>query len=454
MRTLLDALEQHSRTGPQPLHMPGHKRHGLDPRLPYSLDITEIQGFDDLHHPQGILKEGMDRAAALWGAQRSFYLIGGSTVGILACVRAASRPGDRVIVARNCHKSVYHALELCGLEPHYLLPQWEGDWGIWGSVTPEILESAFAACPQARLVILTSPTYEGVLSDIESLTRVAHAHGALLMVDEAHGAHLERGAVAGGADLVVQSLHKTLPSLTQTALCHCKEELAGRVARELNVFETSSPSYPLMASIQLCVNWLETEGPAARKAFARRLEGLDRLPLNHLSLLCHGQDGPHGFFGHDPGKLLVRGGCTGPRLAELFRERGLEPEMVTPHSVLLMTTLCDTNGDFARLEQVLKEVDGLVPAAPSCNLECPVLPPRQMAPLAALNAPGEDLPLEEGVGRISGEYLWAYPPGIPFLVPGEEITPGLVDLVRGNQEVELISTWDRLPLLRVVKSHG
>ena len=452
MTNLLDALEVHSRTGPQPLHMPGHKRHSLDPRLPYSLDITEIQGFDDLHHPQGILKEGMDRAAALWGAQHSFYLVGGSTVGILACVRAASRPGDRVIVARNCHKSVYHALELCGLEPHYLLPQWEGDWGIWGSVTPEILESAFAACPGARLVILTSPTYEGVLSDIPSLARAAHAHGALLLVDEAHGAHLERGAVAGGADLVVQSLHKTLPSLTQTALCHCREDLALRVARELNVFETSSPSYPLMASIQLCVDWLEREGAAARTAFARRLEGLDRLKLDNLELLCHRGDGLHGFFGHDPGKLLVRGGCTGPRLAQLFREQGLEPEMITPQGILLMTTLCDTDQDFARLGQVLQEVDGLTgPASPS-PLARPAVPPRRMGALEALTAPGEELSLELEVGRISGEYLWAYPPGVPLLVPGEEITPQVLELIRAYREVELISTWDRLPLLRVVQT--
>lgn len=451
MSSLLDALEAHSRTGPQPLHMPGHKRHGLDPRLPYSLDITEIQGFDDLHHPQGTLKEGMDRAAALWGAQHSFYLVGGSTVGILACVRAVSRPGERVLMARNCHKSVYHALELCGLEPHYLLPSWEAEWGVWGSLPPQALEAGFAACPEARLVILTSPTYEGVLSDIPALAQVAHAHGALLLVDEAHGAHLERGAVAGGADLVVQSLHKTLPSLTQTALCHCREELAPRVARELNVFETSSPSYPLMASIQLCVDWLEREGPAAREAFSRRLEKLDRLKLAHLKIFCHGEDGLHGFFGHDPGKLLVRGGCAGPRLARLLRERGLEPEMVTPRSVLLMTTLCDTDRDFARLGQVLQELDGLTgPAGPS-PLACPALPPRRMGALDALNAPGEELPLEEGVGRVSGEYLWAYPPGIPLLMPGEEITPQVLELIRAYGEVELISTWDRLPRIRVVQ---
>lgn len=451
MSQLLDALDRHSREGALPFHMPGHKRHSLDPRLPYPLDITEIDGFDDLHHPEGILARGMERAAALWGSDRCFYLVGGSTVGLLACIRAAARPGDRVLVARNCHKSVYHGVELCGLRPSYLLPQWDEAFGVWGSVAPQALAAALDAAPDTRLVVLTSPTYEGVVSDIAALAEICHARGAALLADEAHGSHrLEKGAVAAGADLVVQSLHKTLPSLTQTALCHCKEAFAPRVARELNVFETSSPSYPLMASIELCLDWLEEKGPAAFAAYGQRLAQLDELPLKNISILCHCGDEGHGFFAHDPGKLYLKTGWSGPQLAQLLRDRGMEPEMVAPQGVLLMTTVMDGPDTFAKLAQVLLELDPLAPPAGPGALAPPRLPPQRRLPGQAIHLPGELADPARALGRVSGEYLWAYPPGVPFLVPGEEVTPAVLEQLAANREVNLISTSGGLPKILVL----
>ena len=210
-------LRQYCGSGIYPLHMPGHKRRpGPCPGLPYEWDVTEVEGTDDLHDARGILKEAMDRTAALYGADYTRYLVGGSTCGILAGIRAALRHGDRVAVARNCHKSVYHAIELCGLETVWILPETVPDYRICGSVSPEAVRCLLQTDPSIRAVILTSPTYEGVLSNIGAIAAHCHAHEIPLIVDEAHGAHLglfsgtgfPAGALSCGADLVIQSPHR------------------------------------------------------------------------------------------------------------------------------------------------------------------------------------------------------------------------------------------------------
>ena len=266
-----------------PLHMPGHKR-----RVPpapglscYAWDLTEIDGADDLHDAHGMLAAAMARTAALYGARRCWYLVGGSTAGLLAGIRALAPFGSAVLAARNCHKAVYHALELGHLTAHYLTPPVLPGFGVYGSVPPAAAAAALDAHPDVRCVILTSPTYEGVCSDVAAIVKICHARGVPLLVDEAHGAHYlplaapygwRGGAVAAGADLVVQSAHKTLPSLTQTAWLHLNGDLAdpAEVERQLDVFETSSPSYPLLASLDGCTEWLLQNGAAAFAAWRRR----------------------------------------------------------------------------------------------------------------------------------------------------------------------------------------
>ena len=310
-----------------PLHMPGHKRHlAPAPGLScYAWDITEIDGADDLHEADGILADAMARTAALYGARRCWYLVGGSTVGLLAGIRALAPFGSEVIAARNCHKAVYHAIELGRLTAHYLPPPVDTAFGVYGSVPPAAVEAALTAHPQAKCVILTSPTYEGVLSDIASIAAICHAHNVPLLVDEAHGAHYlpfaarygwQGGAVAAGADLVVQSAHKTLPSLTQTAFLQLNGGLADpdEVERQLDVFETSSPSYPLLVSLDGCTDWLAADGPAA---FARWRDRLERFSaavadLHNIKVMCFGQDAlaDHpDFFAHDSGKILLQIGA-------------------------------------------------------------------------------------------------------------------------------------------------
>ena len=235
--TLLELLQDYSRNNALAMHMPGHKRNtSLAPYLEAlgaALDITEISGFSNLHDPDGALAERMKDAAALWGSKRAWWLIGGSTAGLLAAIDAATQTGDKVLIARNCHKSVYNACMLCRLETAYIQPSLFPGHSFADCITPEQVEAALLENADTRLVVLTSPTYEGLRSNLPAISEIVHRHGAVLLVDEAHGAHLglskffPASAVTLGADIVVQSLHKTLPSLTQTAMLHlCSDRVS------------------------------------------------------------------------------------------------------------------------------------------------------------------------------------------------------------------------------------
>ena len=423
-----------------PLHMPGHKR-----RVPpseglgcYAWDVTEIDGADDLHDADGILAAAMARTAALYSARRCWYLVGGSTVGLLAGIRALAPFGSTLIAARNCHKAVYHALELGHLTAHWLTPPVDARFGVYGSVRPADVAAALDACPDAKCVILTSPTYEGVLSDVRTIAEMCHARGVPLLVDEAHGAHYlpfaaqygwQGGAVAAGADLVVQSAHKTLPSLTQTAFLQMNGDLAdpAEVERQLDVFETSSPSYPLMVSLDGCTRWLAEQGPAAFAAWRARLDAFDKAvkELRSTKIMCYGADTPHAdFFAHDSGKILLQIGAEG---AAYLRANSFEPEMVCGPNVLAMTSPCDDADALVRLADVLRAWDktAAAPTAPGHILPAPGAARCTIA--EALLRPARTVLLQDAVGETAAEYLWAYPPGVPLAAPGEEVTAALVE---------------------------
>lgn len=464
--SILALLARNRRSGRLPMHMPGHKRNADAPYLAAlgaGLDITEIEGFDDLHDPSGILLAAEQRAARLWGAERTRFLVGGSTCGVLAGIFALTRPGERVLVARNCHKSVYHALELRRLRAEYLLPGWTRA-GFWGSLSPRAVEQALARCPDARLVVLTSPSYEGVLSDVAGIVRVAHAHGARVFVDEAHGAHLgfggfPGGAVRAGADVVVQSLHKTLPSLTQTALVHLPLALDGAVAHALDIFETSSPSYLLLASIDGCVRLLEQEGAARFSRYTRALEAFRARTagLRRLSLPLGAPD--PAVFAADPGKLLLSTlgtDETGFGLARRLRQdHGIEPELAADSYALCMTGLGDTEDSLTRLADALLRIDAQLSAGAAAPAAAPELPEQLLAIHEALERPWEELPAEQAPGYPAAEYLWAYPPGVPLLAPGERVTRAVVEQLRALSALgaHLVSTSGAAPeRIRVLRA--
>ena len=452
---MLDGVDKY------PFHMPGHKRNtalvGHD--FPYNRDITEISGSDNLHDMSGVIKEECDRAATLWGAQKAHILVNGSTSGILAAIRAYAGHDRSVVVARNCHKSVYHGIELCRLKPTYIFPKTDPESGICASVTPAQVDRALADAPDARLVILTSPTYEGVISDIAGIARVAHARGALLLVDAAHGAHLGLGDFAAhpitlGADIAICSLHKTLPAPTQTAIAligkGCPDPAA--LAAQLSVFQTSSPSYILMEESARCIYLLETCGEELMRAWLQRLAAFEAATaqLRHLRLLFRG-DLHECVFAYDPGKLVISTRSTsisGHELADMLRhEYKIEIEMAASDSIIAMTSLADTDEGFALLARALCEIDVRIEADSSVY---PIHLPQLhtvYAPWQVADLPQICVPTSEADGFVSAEYVWAYPPGIPLVVPGEMITDQMLAALAAMQSrgTELHSTNGQKP---------
>ncbi len=396
MKTIYDRLRAYSDSDYYGFHMPGHKRrlYPMQEVNPYAIDITEIDGFDDLHHAQGILKVAQDRAARLYGADETYFLVNGSTVGILSAILGVTKKDDSILVARNCHKSVYHAIYLNELNPVYLYPRFDEAQMLNREISEEDVRRALSKYPQIRAVVIVSPTYDGVVSDVSAIAAAAHEHGVPLIVDEAHGAHFgfhpyfPENSNRLGADLVIHSVHKTLPAFTQTALLHVNGELAdrSRVKRYLAMLQSSSPSYLLMAGIDQCMELLENQCEEIFEPYVEMLrkcrENLGE--LKHLRLLE-----PVGVTDYDRSKLVIsvagmqnvimenslvrRCGAvergleeseaagiemTGKRLYEkLIREYHIQPEMAAGTYVLAMTSVGDTAEGFERLVHALAEID-------------------------------------------------------------------------------------------------
>jgi arginine/lysine/ornithine decarboxylase len=367
---LYDKLKKYAKSGVYPMHMPGHKRNSdfMPPALPCEIDITEIHGFDDLRDPQGVLLETSRLAASLYKSREAFLLINGSSVGLLAAIGALTKRGDKILATTNCHISIPNAAGLFGPELVYITPELDKESGVPCSIKPEAVESALNDEPEIKLVIITSPTYEGVVSDIESIAEIAHNAGTPLLVDGAHGAHLgfsaffPESAVNTGADIVVMSLHKTLPALTQCSLLHiCSDRVnPDEVKRLLSILQTSSPSYVLMASIDHCLRLLKSDGDKLFHEYERNLTRFYESVKN----LKHLKTPPSGFFAFDPGKIVVitkNTPLSGSDLADILRnEFIIEIERVYNDYIVAMTSICDHPEGFSRLADALNTIDARI----------------------------------------------------------------------------------------------
>ncbi len=443
---LMDMLISYSREGRYPLHMPGHKRNrklleGMDP---FDVDITEIEGFDNLHYAQGILKDCMERARAFYGTRRSWFLVNGSTCGLLAAVCAVTEIGDTVLVGRNCHKSVYHALKLRNLRAEYIYPEWIGEYGIYGGYDAEKIREMLDKNSWIKVVIVTSPTYEGMVSDIQKIAEIVHERGGILIVDEAHGAHFglceksPKPAYRLGADIVVESLHKTLPAMTQTAVLHLTGNQVNveRIEEFLGVFETSSPSYVLMASIDRCIHFLADEGKEKMEHLLRQMHNLrsQAKSFRHIRIPDRELIGQSAVFDVDETKLIFdvsRTELTGRTLAKQLRTKyGFEPEMEALTYALGICTVCDDDAQLERLVHCLGEIDKTLcfkekvydRFLPESKARCSIY--------EASVKETETVKISAAEGRISAEFLYLYPPGIPLVVPGEEISQELAERVQ------------------------
>jgi len=488
---LLERLTEYAGSDAYPFHMPGHKRREIPDGIPggfpdpYGIDITEIDGFDNLHHAEGILKDAMDEAAAIYGTDRSWYLVNGSTCGILSAVFATTENGGKILTARNCHKAVYHAICLNRLEAEYLYPEEITEFGINGGIRAEDVRKALekdamhcagnsgdvrGKITKIQAVLITSPTYEGVVSDIRVIADVAHEYGIPLIVDEAHGAHLEyadqchsfpKSALEYGADIVIQSLHKTLPCFTQTAILHVKGKLVDqdRISRYLSMFQTSSPSYLFMAGMERCIRYMDGDGRNEMIRYEKRLERfMERMEgLQVLEVLDREICGKYRTVaGWDPSKIVVSTmraeDFHGEELAETLRRKyHLEMEMTAPEYVIAMTSLMDTEEGFERLGTALLEIDGALRRRTESGrkekaasetpegLESKLLHPvRRMLICEAMDADTERTAFQDTVGKVSAEFVYLYPPGIPIIAPGEVFTDAIVEKIMAYKAAGLL----------------
>lgn len=437
---LYDKLKEYAESDYYPYHMPGHKRRlcGALPQQLFKLDITEIDGFDNLHQPEEILRDLQEKAARLYGAEESFYLVNGSTCGILAAVSAALPVGGHILMARNCHKSAYHAAYLKNLTVSYLYPAIMKEYDINDAITPEQVEVALSSEPNIDAVLLVSPTYEGRIADVERIAQIVHERGIPLIVDEAHGAHLgwneglSANSCQAGADLVIHSVHKTLPAMTQTALLHVNGNLIqrDRLRRFLHIYQTSSPSYVLMASIDNALHLMEQQGQELLDLFCiryrRMMERLSACKCLEFVALERGKQ--------DIGKLVIstkRFGLSGQQLYDiLLEEYHLQTEMAAESYCLAMFTVGDAEEAYERMTAALLDIDvrmlsgELKPDAAS-KIQYSFLPEKVSGAIALSDAwdmPTELVDLQEAIGRYVGEFINLYPPGIPLLVPGEILT--------------------------------
>lgn len=471
MEHLFDKLRENGKSDIYPYHMPGHKRHecGSLPEAIYLQDITEIEGFDNLHQPEAILLELQRKAAALYGAEESFYLINGSTGGILSAVSAALPVGGCILMSRNCHKSAYHGAYLRSLSVSYLYPEVLDEYDIFDAVTPMQVRAALEQNSEVGAVLIVSPTYEGRISDVREIAKIVHERGIPLIVDEAHGAHLgwedgfARNSCQAGADLVIHSVHKTMPSLTQTALLHVNGNLIDRerLRRFLHIYQSSSPSYLLMASIDNALNYVSEKRkrifPDFLKAWRKMLE---RLSVCRCLRFLTGA-----FDVQDVGKLVIstkKAAVSGRWLYDvLLQTYHLQMELAAETYVLAMFTVNDTREGYERLTRALLEIDGqlwrgeFVPgelqtgeqeygeAAAQEGRKELYADKRKTSPEAYIGTPDEQaIPLarawdmetrsqrlDESVGCFAGEFVNLYPPGVPVLAPGEHITEEIYESI-------------------------
>ena len=455
MDRLYKKLEEYGRLDYYPFHMPGHKRNPLSVAgdFPVRQDITEIDGFDNLHHPVDLIKKAQEDAAGVYGVKESFYSVNGSTGAILAAVSAAVKKNGHILMGRNCHKAVYHAAYLRELKTSYVYPHEDPELGINGGISPGRVEMCLEEEPDIEAVLITSPTYDGVVSDVKRIAEVCHAREIPLIVDEAHGAHFRFSdyfpvSAAGlGADLVIHSLHKTLPSLTQTALLHRCSDRVDRdlLARFMGIYQSSSPSYILMASMDACLDKLERDGQQMFVEFTANLErARQRLSkCQYIRLVDQKADQESEVFDVDRSKLLfstVRSTLNGRKLSRILREEfHLEVEMEAEQYALALCSVGDTAEGFDRLCAAIEEIDrreSFVYNEETCKKErFRHQELNQLMKISqAMDGLCEKKTLEESIGRTSVEFAYLYPPGIPLVVPGEQITGLLIRQIKSCLE--------------------
>lgn len=430
---LYTALEAFDKKKPISLHVPGHKNGLLMKNRDFfreilHIDATELTGLDDLHAPEGVIEKAEQLLANVYHVSKSFFLINGTTVGNLAMMLATLQEEDIVFIQRNCHKSIMNGLELTKAKAVLLGPEYEPDWRVAGGVRLQTIKEAYERYPACRAIILTYPNYYGMTYELKEIIEFAHSQQIPVLVDEAHGAHFIGGgyfppsSVELGADVVVQSAHKTLPAMTMGSFLHVNSQFVSEkeIAHYLRLLQSSSPSYPIMASLDLARSYIGTytkEDTAYLKEnianFKKELQALECIKV----LDYPNQNG-------DPLKLTIQSNCgyTGYELQQLLEEKGIYSEMADPNNVLFVLPLLKKNDEFP-FSDILTRLKELQFQNKRARVEAHYFKKERISLLYRVQSQKEVLlPLQDSVGAICAETIIPYPPGIPFILRGEKLT--------------------------------
>lgn len=443
---LFDTIMKYIELNPAYFRIPGHRfERGISDRWKnvvggdiFKFDLTETPLLDDLHNPEAAIKEAELLAQEVFHADHSYFLVNGTTCGNEAMIITTAFEGQKVAIPRNAHKSALMGLIISGAEPVYIMPELSGEWGIQGGIKPEDVRRTLEMNPGCKGVMVVSPTYYGICSDLREIANVCHEYGAVLMVDEAHGAHmyfseaLPDGALAQGADICAQSIHKVTGSLTQSSMLHVKSKLINidRLEANLHIVQSTSPSYLLMTSLDVARYELAVNGGQMIKN-AVELAQYARKEINKIpGLVCAGESlvGTAGVKELDFTRLIISGkklGITGFELKSiLFHEYSVDVELSDYINVLAIVTFANTKQDIERLLDALRSISGKSAGRNEIKNEIflPELPDYVMSPRQAYFSSNEAIPWSQARGRIAGEMIAPYPPGIPVIYPGELVT--------------------------------
>ncbi|MBD2346936.1 aminotransferase class I/II-fold pyridoxal phosphate-dependent enzyme [Anabaena subtropica] len=458
---LLDAIKACTARHHAAFYTPGHKGgKGIAQPLVdllgksvFAADLTELAGLDNLSAPQGVIQEAQQLAAAAFGASQTWFLVNGSTCGIEAAILATCGPGDKIILPRNVHSSAIASLILSGAIPIFINPEYDSVLDIAHSITPDALQTALQQHPDAKAVLTVYPTYYGVCGDLEAIAQITHQYNIPLLVDEAHGAHfafhpeLPTSALAAGADLTVQSIHKVLGAMTQASMLHVQgNRIDGdKVSKALQLLQSTSPSYVLLASLDTARQQMALFG---KQLMSHTLQLADdaRERISQISglsvLQFPGEEVSPGFTALDKTRLTVTIsglGLTGFAAEEILDEKlGVTAEFSTLQHLTFIISLGNTAADIEQLVQGFTTLAEINPATAtsvkqkiSSNLAYfPAISPRE-----AFFAANETLPIEQTCDRICAEIVCPYPPGIPVLMPGEVITKTALEYLQHIQSL-------------------
>ncbi|WP_100332960.1 aminotransferase class I/II-fold pyridoxal phosphate-dependent enzyme [Bacillus alkalisoli] len=447
---LYTTLLNHFSKSPISGHVPGHKygsnlpnnkeiRHSFSEIL--KLDVTEITGLDDLHDPTGAIQDAQILAAELYKADETFFLVNGSTVGNLAMILATCSSGGKVLVQRNCHKSIMNGIELAGADPIFLSPQVHEEIGVPTSISKEQVKLALHQFEDVQAIIITNPNYYGISSSLEAIIHYAHSKKIPVLVDEAHGAHFVVGepfpksALLMEADVVVHSAHKTLPALTMGSYLHVKSNLVDKekVAYYLRMLQSSSPSYPIMASLDIARYYLASFSEQDIKNVNQNIERLvlELDTIEEIEVVGNGKN-------KDPLKLILRSttGLSGYELQQKLEEQNVFVELADPLNVLFILPLSHDYSFHDMISRIRKAVHNSAIKPNNLRITTEILFPMNINKLT-LNFleqnvyEVEEIQIDKAVGKISAETIVPYPPGIPVLIKGERISQEVVEYIGG-----------------------